>query len=82
MTLIASIITFSKINTLEKKNVTLALDMEPSTLHKKIDSLYATRWFYADRKEKEWKIITSRTMSIFSRVCDSKAEDPFNCALF
>ena len=21
-------------------------------------------------------------MSIFSRVCDSKAEDPFNCALF
>ena len=43
---------------------------------------YATRWFCADRKEKQWKIITSRTMSIFSRVCDSKAEDPFNCALF
>ena len=53
MTLIASIITFSKINILEKKNVTLALDMEPSTLLKKIDSLYATRWFHADRKEKE-----------------------------
>ena len=40
MTLIASIITFSKKNILEKKNVTLdprhgilALDMEPSTLH-------------------------------------------------
>ena len=25
---------------------------------------------------------TSRTMSIFSRVCDSKAKDPFNCVLF
>ena len=45
MTLIASIITFSKKKVLEKKNVTLdprhgtlALDMEPSTLDKKIDS--------------------------------------------
>ena len=32
MTLIASIITFSKKKKLEKKNVTLALDMELSTL--------------------------------------------------
>ena len=47
MTLIASIITFSKKN-LGKKNVTLdprhgtlALDMEPSTLDKKIDSVGA-----------------------------------------
>ena len=38
MTLIASIITFSKKKKLEKKNVTLALDMELSTLDKKIDS--------------------------------------------
>ena len=45
MTLIASIITFSKKNKNWKKNVTLdprygtlALDMEPSTLDKKIDS--------------------------------------------
>ena len=43
MTLIASIITFSKKKILEKKNCyprhgTLALDMEPSTLDKKIDS--------------------------------------------
>ena len=45
MTLIASIITFSKKEVFGKKNVTLdprhgtlALDMEPSTLDKKIDS--------------------------------------------
>ena len=28
------------------------------------------------------KILTSQTMSIFSRVCDAKAKDPFNCVLF
>ena len=32
--------------------------------------------------ELQRKIITSRTMSIFSRVCDSKVEDPLNCVLF
>ena len=48
MTLIAQIITFSKKTQLEKKTVTLdprngtlALDMEPSTLDKKKDSLSA-----------------------------------------
>ena len=29
-----------------------------------------------------WKILTSRTMSIFSHVCDAKAKDLFNCVLF
>ena len=34
-------------------------------------NLSATRWFCADRSrtEQQWKIITSRTMSIFSRQC-------------
>ena len=34
-------------------------------------NLYATRWLCADRSrtEQQWKIITSRTMLIFSRVC-------------
>ena len=47
-------------------------------------NLYATHWFCADRSrtEQQWKIITSRTMTIFLRVCDSKAYGPFNCVLF
>ena len=52
MTLIASIITFSKKKKFGKKNVTLdprhgtlALDMEPSTLDKKIDSSVPPRSF-------------------------------------
>ena len=34
-------------------------------------NLYAIRWLCADRSrtEQQWKIITSRTMLIFSRVC-------------
>ena len=45
MTLIASIITFSKKKILEKKNGTLALDMEPSTLDpRQKDRLLLCQW--------------------------------------
>ena len=57
MTLIASIITFSekknwkKNVTLDPRHGTLALDMKPSTLDKKIDSVSrgakTRQWFYA-----------------------------------